>query len=302
MSRHRFEAVDHQITLDLGGRNSRQLYEEARGEAGEPLVKQAADRLRAAVNAGDAVLLTTGFPIAGPDCPETDGPLGTAVLAHALAALGAKPVIVVDDRTAPVVAALTDELGVDSLIERTASDTTTEFAESLLDRHEPAAAVAVETPGRTADGSYRNMAGEDISQLVSGVDELFARAADRGILTVAVGDGGNEIGMGGVRSTVERRVDYGPTIACVTPVEQLVVAGVSNWGTYGLVAALSIRTNQQLLHTGATEQRLLATCVEVGAVDGVTGKPTESVDGIPGEVHARVVNILRYCCGSANGL
>jgi len=298
MGQNPFAAIDQQISLDLGGRNSRQLYERARGESSEPLVKQAVDRLRATVDDGDAVLLTTGFPIAGPDSPETDGPLGTAVLAQALAALGAKPIVVVDERTAPVVAALTDELGVDCVIERTASDMTPAGAASLLDRYEPAAVIAVETPGRTADGSYRNMAGKDITALVDPVDELFDRAADRGTLTVAVGDGGNEIGMKEVRSAVERYVDHGPTVACVTPVDQLVVAGVSNWGAYGLVAALSVGTDRQLLHRGETEQRLLEVALEAGAVDGVTGEQTQSVDGIPGPVHARVVDLLRYCCGS----
>lgn len=286
-----YEAVDHQISLDLGGRGSRQLYEAARREAAAPLIEGTANCLQRAIEPNGPILLTTGFPIRPSNSPETDGPLGTVVLARALETLGATPVVVVDERTRPIIEALFETLAVE---ERTESADTA--PESLLARHEPTAVVAVETAGRTADGSYRNMAGEDISSLVTPMDELFVRAADRGIPTLGIGDGGNEIGMGTITPTVERVVDHGSTVASVTPTDQLVVAGVSNWGAYGLVCGLSLATGQQLLHTGETERRLLAAAVEAGAVDGVTGVSTESVDGIPVDVHAHVVEILAHCC------
>jgi len=76
---------------------------------------------------------------------------------------------------------------------------------------EPAAVVAVETPGRTADGSYRNMAGEDMSTAVSPRDTLFEQAAEDGILTVGIGDGTTKSGwlaqQGGRRPHHPRRDD-----------------------------------------------------------------------------------------------
>ncbi|TQQ83709.1 DUF4392 domain-containing protein [Halonotius terrestris] len=300
-----FAAIDQQLTVDLGGRNTQQLYAAARDD--EPLVEAAAGPLQTAADAGETVLLTTGFPIPPSNEPETDGPLGTVVLAGALRDLGAKPIVVTEPRGEATITAVADALGIDSpelvslappesVAAGATSDATPETtARSLLDSYEPGAVVAIEKPGRTADGSYRTAAGEDITALVTAVDPLFAAAHDRGIPTVAVGDGGNEVGMGRIRSAVETHVDGGETIACVTPVDELVVAAVSNWGAYGLVAALSIDSDRNLLHTGDTERALLAAAVDAGCIDGVTGAATESVDGIPAAVHANVVDILQHC-------
>lgn len=284
-----YEIVDQQISLDMGQRGSHSLYQAVRG--GEPLTKVAAETLYAALNPDASVLLTTGFPIGPTALPETDGPLGAVVLADALSTLGAEPILIADSRSRPVVDALCGELGLTVDLQTPGSDSDLQ----LCEKHNPAAVLAVETPGEAADGTYRNMAGEDISAQLTPRDPLFRTAADSGILTVAVGDGGNEIGMGVIRQTVVDAIEHGETIGCITPVDELVVAGVSNWGAYGLVCGLSLVAGRQLLHTGETERRLLAAAVEAGAVDGVTGEPTESVDGLPACVHAGVVDILQCC-------
>jgi hypothetical protein len=172
-------------------------------------------------------------------------------------------------------------------------------ADSLFDRYDPSAVVAVEKPGLCADGSYRNMGGEDISKHVGSVDTLFEQARQQGVPTVAVGDGGNEIGMGMVQSTVEVEIPHGETIACVTPVDTLVIAGVSNWGAYGIVAGLSLLTGENLLHTGEIERQLLAAGVKEGCVDGVSGEGVMSVDGIACEIHESVVDVLHHSCAIA---
>ncbi len=289
-----FAEIDHQITLDLGGRHSRRLYEAVRED--NPLVKTAAERLRRACEPGRHILLTTGFPIVPPGNPETDGPLGTVVLARALARLGATPVLVVEPMVRDPITALLTELGCDFPVETVGPAEAN--ADALLARYEPTAVVAIEKPGRCADGSYRNMGGENILEHVGSVDALFEEAREQGIPTVAVGDGGNEIGMGVVQSTVEAEIPHGETIACVTPVDTLVVAGVSNWGAYGIVTALSVLAGENLLHTGETERRLLATSLEAGCVDGVSGTAELCVDGIPSAVHESVVDILHQSCAA----
>src|SRR5438876_433702 len=70
------------------------------------------------------------------------------------------------------------------------------------------------------------------------LDELFAAGPWD---TIAIGDGGNEIGMGALsRPLIARHVAHGETIACVTPARHLIVAGVSNWGAYALLGALAV--------------------------------------------------------------
>ena len=53
----------------------------------------------------------------------------------------------------------------------------------------------------------------------------------------AIGDGGNELGMGSALQAVRAAIPLGETIACVVPCDNLLVAGVSNWGAWGLIAA-----------------------------------------------------------------
>jgi len=117
-------------------------------------------------------------------------------------------------------------------------------------------------------------------------------------VTVGIGDGGNEIGMGTVRARIARLDALRARIATVVPVDHLVVAGVSNWGGYGIVAALARLTGSDLLHTPDIERRLITACVAVGACDGVTRRREPTVDGLAADTHAAVVDLLRLAARS----
>lgn len=289
------QAIDRWITADLGGRQTQALYAAAR-EENPPLTQTAAERLLG-VGPDESMVITTGFPVFSSDTDgrtggtdavvraETDGLLGAVVLAHALETLGVRPVFVVEPFVEPVVSRVAAAVGLSPTI-----DVVDDTPDS-----EPAAVVAIERPGRSADGEYRNMAGETITDFVTPTDSLFEQAS----LAVAVGDGGNEVGMGAIQSTVASDVPHGGSIAAVTPADALVVGGVSNWGAYGIVAQLSLATGQNLMHTAATERELLAAAVSAGACDGVTGESTLSVDGISVDVHATLVAVLRAAVADA---
>ena len=59
------------------------------------------------------------------------------------------------------------------------------------------------------------------------------------------------------------------------------VASVSNWGGYGLVAALSRLSKKNLLPSIEQENEWLEAIVEAGAVEGMSGEPKPWVDGFP---------------------
>jgi hypothetical protein len=283
-------ALDRLLTFDPGERGVDKL--DAAGDGGSRVVA-AATTLRDAVADGECVILTTGFPIPPAGRPETDGPPGTMVLARALRAMGAAPVIVAEPALSEPLAAAADVLGCPAVpFEPISPAATSAAAKRVLTRCEPTAVIAIERPSRTADGSYRSMTGTEITDHVAPVDALFTAAQARGIPTIGVGDGGNEIGMGRVRSTVEAEIDHGDRIAATTAVDQLVVAGVSNWGAYGIVAALATRTESAALHDPATERALLAACCEAGCVDGRAGVAAPRVDGLDAELHAHLVGLL----------
>src|SRR5918995_195414 len=91
-------------------------------------------------------------------------------------------------KTAALIAAsagdAVDEVGVDEGLDRLIGDW-----RSTGVSH----AVAIERCGRSADGRPRNMRGVDVSPWTAPLDDLFLAGP---WIRLAVGDGGNEIGMG----------------------------------------------------------------------------------------------------------
>lgn len=107
-------------------------------------------------------------------------------------------------------------------------------------------------------------------------------------MTIGIGDGGNEIGMGNILQSVIENVPFGSACRCpcgggiasVTTADHLVVSSVSNWGAYALAALTASLANIPFEHGPVEERRLIKTAVDAGAVDGVTGKSIEAVDGL----------------------
>ena len=157
--------------------------------------------------------------------------------------------------------------------------------------------VATDKLCRSADGSPRNMRGQDISSYTALLDDLFVAGPWQ---TIAIGDGGNEIGMGAIpRSLIARHVAHGETIACVTAARHLIVAGVSNWGAYALIGALAVlRDDWCRTLLGCLDETLdravLEAMIEQGpAVDGVSRLPTPTVDNIDIATHHHILRTIR---------
>ena len=86
------------------------------------------------------------------------------------------------------------------------------------------------------------MRNADISDHTARIDLMFPMHEQ----TVGIGDGGNEIGMGNIRQGVLESQTL-VTYPAVATVNELIISSVSNWGGYGLLAALSIQTKDALL-------------------------------------------------------
>jgi D-glutamate cyclase len=256
-----------------------------------------AAELAAAGRAGSRVGLVTGVHIAWAPTPaaETDGPVGTAVLAAALATLGAGPVVLTDEPCAQVTAACLDALGAGHL-EVLPASTDEARVRARVTALGLSHLVAVERLGPNADGRVLTMRGFDVTESTAPLHAAFDLP---GLVTGAVGDGGNEIGMGKLPpGLIARTVPNGETIACVTSCDRLVVAGVSNWGAYGLMAALAVARPDWAakIATFLTAERdravTRATVDKAGAVDGVTALREATVDGFGPEIHGPLIDEL----------
>src|SRR5262249_39736583 len=147
------------------------------------------------------------------------------------------------------------------------------------------------------DGKPHTMRGIDISAHHGEVHSWF-ETPTRDYVTIAVGDGGNEIGMGKLpRELIEQEIPNGTAIACRTPADRLIVAGISNWGAYALAAGLLRLRGSPNAAAIFDEERLRRRwqpIIERGdLVDGMTGKPALAVDGQPWDVYIRKFRAIR---------
>jgi len=238
-----------------------------------------------ALAAATRVLVVTGFAVGPSGLPETDGPPGALFLGRALTHLGKHVTFATHRSCGAVMAAGLHAVGLDAPLEVLDRD----LPQDLLTRHEIDLVISIELPGRAADGQYYSMRGRPITERNGALDGLLLLAATQGIPTVAVGDGGNEAGMGKVREQVRLAVANGDLIASVVPADYLIAAGTSNWGAYGLVAAL----DPDLLQDPDEERQLLAALVLAGALDGVKLEAAATVDGLEQEEYLQVLKELR---------
>ncbi|GAB5414911.1 MAG: DUF4392 domain-containing protein [Congregibacter sp.] len=225
------------------------------------------------------VIIGTGFAVG--DTFETDGPLGAFALYQVLEQLGVECHIAC---AAPLALSIQEDYRVLELTAFSLEAGKAEAQENLR-RLQPNAVISVERPGLADDGRYYNMRGEDISPRCA-VFDYYLTLAD--CPTIAVGDGGNEIGMGKIQSEVAK-LDITPA---ATGCDELLIADVSNWGAYGLVAMLQVVTGKRLLGLIQHEEMLAYVSLR-GSVDGVTRENTLTEDGLPASAGLALLDALR---------
>lgn len=287
------------------------LYDALQTRQTGPCCMGAAERLveTTRANPGAPVLIATGFPEGG-GVPETDGPVGAALLARALfLGLGVISVIVIDEDWEEMMTATCRGAGlaprplpasgkadfieflrptyIQTVAKGSASSRRT--CDELLDLTRPSLLLSIERPGCNANGLYHGLGGRPLDGMVADLDYLFLQAKARGTLTLGIGDGGNELGMGVIAEDLPKfspkAVDCGIPgrggVGATTAADWLVVSNVSNWGATGIVAALSaLLQNPVVFHEPELETRATEACVANGGVDGMFMGPEPANDGI----------------------
>jgi hypothetical protein len=288
----RVERIERLVQVDVG-RNITPLFDAARGG-----LSSAASALATAEPL--KIGLITGFyvPSGSPPAAETDGPVGAALLAKGFQTIGVSCRLATDEPCRSACAAALAGAGSSSVpIDAAAVGTSLAGLIGTWRRSGITHAISIERCGRSADGAPRNMRGVDIGSFTAPLDDLFLAGPWE---TIAIGDGGNEIGMGSIpRLSIAQCVAHGETIACVTPARHLIVAGVSNWGAYALIGALAaLREDWRARLLACLDEELdraiLETTVYRGpAVDGVSRQRTLTVDNLDIAIHHRKLSEIR---------
>ena len=302
------------------------LYAAATEKQAAPVLLSAASALMEMIKPGDAVLIATGWvdqPLVDPDHGETDGPPGAIALARALRlACKARPILLVDDCMVAGIAALARAAGLQcvepgnlmysitlnklltvSVLPFPADwESAQQEAARMFAEFSPVACVAIERGGMNEQGVIHNMAGKDTNASQAKLDAVFHQARTAGVLSVGIGDGGNEIGMANLAECIRSSIPFGAKCACgcggglapATPVDLVIPATVSNWGGYALSAMLAALSQVlEALPDPAREKNVLEATIAAGFHDAIYGEVCGSVDGSPLATQLAMVQLMQ---------
>lgn len=265
------------------------------------------------------ICIITGFYIHDADEPaaETDGIVGAAHLARAFTNLGISVSVLTDSLCyKPVKTALQGcNVEIVTPIQQIPVGKTKEEYDEIFhltlkrwsESKKPVThIISIERPGTSYDGYIYNMQAKIISDYTVPLDSFFSSKSD--YVRIAIGDGGNELGMGKLsRQLISQNVRYGEFIACKTPCDYLIVSAVSNWGAYGLIAVYSLllKGEEKLKFLQdfnlETDNAILNNCVKNGyAIDGVNKTNTLSIDGIEQDYNLKVLSKILEILGNNN--
>jgi len=164
------------------------------------------------------------------------------------------------------------------------------------------ACLAVERPGANPIGQYHFSGGRNVTSWIAPVDILYDLVAAAGVLTVGIGDRGNELGMGAIGDVVRREAPAGADCgcgcgqgnACMTAAEFTIVATTSDWGAYALAAALAhIKHDVNVLISSDAYRRVLHEAVQAGAIDGPTKYAQPFIDGVDDQFNTHLLELMR---------
>lgn len=322
------ENIDRLISVDLPFRTvSSNLYQNARSKFKEPLTLVAAQKLLNSVGEGNkVVLIATGWPDRphiNPSIAESDGPPGAASLGMALhRAKNSVPIFLVERQLVESMCTVATAAGfrilsADQALAAAQSraplhaaavqDFPINFREAekaadhLLDSLPVGAVVVIEKGGVNEKGIIHTSRGDDTTEHMAKADVLVRKASERGLLTLGIGDGGNEIGMGVIAESLRSWLPYGKTCRChcgagiipVTKTDLLVTAAVSNWGAYGVAAMIALLVGRrEIFHSPEMEDRILKSCIRAGLIDGGSGYVSGGADALGVSVHTSLVVLL----------
>jgi hypothetical protein len=297
---------------------TKELYEAARAVQREPMTYLAARALLENVTPRRTVLVCAGFFDPPSMIDEADGPLGAALFARSLCvALDATPVLVTEVANMGRMTRLVESLGLQVLDYELAKTTpfkasvmplpinperAQQVVEQIYNQTNPAALVTIEKPAPNAKGQYHTGFGLNVTDLVGKVNFLVDAAKARGVPSIGLGDGGNEVGMGKILEVCRELLPTGAKCGCpcgdgiatVTDTDILVVGAVANWAAYGIEACLAAALEMpEAIHSLAEERRATEAACRVGLIDPTTGLANGWVDGTPPICSESILELLR---------
>ncbi len=326
------DSLDRLTNIDVPARGTiGTLFDGARELLnGKPMSLAAVELMEKNIKPGDFVFITTGWadqPINVATKSETDGPPGAAALARSIRlTLEGLPIIITDDYLVEdmkvilrscgfhindpdkLINSLSTELGFAcvpsvAVIGMPIDQKQCEIeSKKLLDKYSPTCCIAIERGAMNKHGRIHGMGGYDFSATQAKMDYIFTEAKERGIASMGIGDGGNEIGMANIEKLIREKVRNGNMCKCpcasgiapdVATVDVLISATISNWGGYSIASLLALsQGNLNAMCSTEIEERVLNACAQVEFHDSIGSRVGPSVDGCEALVHYSIINLI----------
>ena len=287
------------------------LYAGSRAFTGEPLTMHAAQVLCDSIKENDLVYILVGFVLLPHKVPEMDGTVSAMLLARALVmAFHAKPIIVCPADSVQAIEKCAAVVGLhiyedlDTVQELPLSMGVVAFTKDkaaapaqaeVLAACKPAAVISVEASGANALGVYHNAVGKDVTEMQAKSEALWNL--------------GNEIGMGTIADHIKKYVPFtdkgecqcgcGGGILSATAADNIITATCSDWGCYGLMAALAyLKKDMEILHHEEMESEVMRVAARSGFID-MTGSLLPGIDGFSTRMNVGIVSLMRQCTAYA---
>lgn len=319
--------LDDLMNLDPRGYGvCRILYKASRAYMKEPLTTKCAKVLKDTVEEGDVVYILTGFVLLPFKKAEMDGIVSAMFLARCLVkACGAKPVVICPEDNMEAVKKLSEVMGlhlydsIEDILNMPISMAAISFtkdvemaqkqADELIAIAKPAAVVSIEAPGPNEKGIYHNATGLDVTEIEAKTDVLFQKLREMGVLNIAIGDLGNEIGMGTIREHIQKYVPYAEPggcqcgceggIATASEADYILTATTSDWGCYGLMAAIAfLKEDVDVFQDPDLQEYAMKEAAKAGMID-MYGWMIPAIDGFGIEINRSIVSMMRECISYA---
>ena len=258
---NKFLSIESRLLVDEGNRGIKKIVPES------PQLYAACLELVKCKTVG----ILTGFPCLfnSPVKIESDGLAGALSISRFLCSQKIQPTILIDELYIPVMQDLINWHNKEFLCDVGLS--------SSLD-HSFEGIVSIERAGRSRDGNYYTMR----ALLMENILELDTVYLDQKPCRtrVAIGDGGNEAGLGGVQDKVRAHIKNGEIIASCSMSDFIIISSVSTWGGYALSLALSLVCESQYLISLDEEEKIAQKLMELNICDGILGVPQLGIDGL----------------------
>lgn len=320
------QSLDDIMNLDPRGYGvCRILYAATAARAGQPVSTLFAGKLLRLLGEGSLVHVITGFVLPPHNHAETDGIIGAVLFARAVAfGTLAKTALIVPDECVEAARSIAASVGLHSYdsIEDTMKYSYSvaivpftkdaakadEQAKAIFAVHKPSCVFATEAAGANARGVYHNAGGVDVTNLEAKSDALFRLARSEGVPTFAIGDLGNEMGMGAIGEHVNKYIPRASenmdeaSILAGTSADTLLSATVSDWGMNAVIAAMAYLTeNPAILHGDDIQAEAIKTAARCGMVN-MYGDLSPAIDGFDLDFNVSILHLMRKVVESALSL